>query len=103
MRADPRVGERRGARLEKDGIPVVEIGPDGAQRSDGVHVGTMHRFKGLEYQKMIIAGVTDGLVPRQLICRYRDSDPWRSQREQQRERSLLFVPCTRARDELAIF
>ncbi|WP_250032187.1 UvrD-helicase domain-containing protein [Paractinoplanes maris] len=91
------------ARLGKDGIIAVEIGPDGPQQSDGVHVGTMHRFKGLEYRKMIIAGVTDGLVPRQMIYRYRDSDPRRFQREQQRDRSLLFVACTRARDELAIF
>jgi superfamily I DNA/RNA helicase len=91
------------ARLEKDNIPAVEIGPDGPKRSDAVQVGTMHRFKGLEYQKMIIAGVTDGLVPRQMIYRYRDSDPRRFQREQQRDRSLLFVACTRSRDELAIF
>jgi superfamily I DNA/RNA helicase len=65
------------ARLESDGLPAVEIGPDGPPRPDGVHVGTMHRFKGIEYQRMIIAGVTDGLVPRQMINRYRDSDPRR--------------------------
>lgn len=91
------------ARLEADGVPVVEIGPDGPTSSDGVHVGTMHRFKGLEYQKMIIAGVSDGLVPRQMITRYRDTDAKRYHRERQRDRSLLFVAATRARDELAIF
>ena len=79
------------------------IGPDGPQRPDGVHLGTMHRFKGLEYQRMIIAGVSDGLVPRQMINRYRDTDPKRYQRERQRDRSLLFVAATRPRDELAIF
>ncbi|WUW39691.1 DEAD/DEAH box helicase [Micromonospora rifamycinica] len=51
------------ARLEADGLPVVEIGPDGPKQPDGVHVGTMHRFKGLEYQRMIIAGVADGSCP----------------------------------------
>ncbi|MEU8405652.1 UvrD-helicase domain-containing protein [Micromonospora sp. NPDC048842] len=91
------------SRLEADGVEVVEIGPDGPKRPDGVHIGTMHRFKGLEYQRMIIAGVTDGLVPRQMISRYRDSDPKRYQRERQRDRSLLFVAATRARDELAVF
>ncbi|MFI7605853.1 UvrD-helicase domain-containing protein [Micromonospora sp. NPDC049366] len=91
------------SRLEADGLSVVEIGPDGPKRPDGVHVGTMHRFKGLEYQRMIIAGVSDGLVPRQMISRYRDTDPKRYQRERQRDRSLLFVAATRARDELAVF
>ncbi|MFD0782693.1 UvrD-helicase domain-containing protein [Micromonospora azadirachtae] len=91
------------SRLEADGVPAVEIGPDGPKRPDGVHVGTMHRFKGLEYQRMIIAGVSDGLVPRQMISRYRDADPKRYQRERQRDRSLLFVAATRARDELAVF
>ncbi|MEH0972815.1 UvrD-helicase domain-containing protein [Micromonospora sp. CPCC 205546] len=91
------------SRLEADGVPAVEIGPDGPKRSDGVHVGTMHRFKGLEYQRMIIAGVSDGLVPRQMISRYRDTDPKRYQRERQRDRSLLFVAATRPRDQLAVF
>ncbi|MEU8242241.1 UvrD-helicase domain-containing protein [Actinoplanes missouriensis] len=89
--------------LELEGVRAVEIGPDGPKEGDGVHVGTMHRFKGLEYQKMIIAGVADGLVPRLMINRYRDGDPKRYQRERQRDRSLLFVAATRARDELAVF
>ena len=89
-------------RLEADGIDAVEIGPDGPKRPDGVHIGTMHRFKGLEYQRIIIAGVTDGLVPRQMITKYRDADPKRYQRERQRDRSLLFVAATRARDDLAV-
>lgn len=63
----------------------------------------MHRFKGLEYQRIIIAGVTDGLVPRHMINQYRESDPRRYERERQRDRSLLFVAATRARDDLAIF
>jgi superfamily I DNA/RNA helicase len=90
-------------RLAKDGIPAVEIGPDGPKRHDGVHVGTMHRFKGLEYQRLIIAGVSDGLVPRRAIAAFQDSDPKRYQRERMRDRSLLFVAATRARDDLAIF
>ncbi|GAB3971627.1 UvrD-helicase domain-containing protein [Plantactinospora veratri] len=91
------------ARLETDGISAVEIGPDGPKRPDGVHIGTMHRFKGLEYQRIIIAGVSDGLVPRQMISRHQSTDPKRYQRERQRDRSLLFVAATRARDELAVF
>jgi superfamily I DNA/RNA helicase len=91
------------ARLDADGLPVAEIGPDGPKRADGVHVGTMHRFKGLEYQRMILGGVSDGLVPRAAIARYADADPTRYQRERARDRSLLFVAATRARDDLAVF
>ncbi|WP_322751201.1 MULTISPECIES: UvrD-helicase domain-containing protein, partial [unclassified Frankia] len=54
-------------RLSEDGVTAVEIGPDGPKQHDGVHVGTMHRFKGLEYRKMIIGGVGAGLVPRRGI------------------------------------
>jgi superfamily I DNA/RNA helicase len=89
-------------KLEHDGIAAVEIGPDGPKQPDGIHVGTMHRFKGLEYQRMIIAGVSDGLVPRRAIERFVDSDPKRYRRERLRDRSLLFVAATRARDDLAV-
>jgi hypothetical protein len=91
------------SRLEADELSAVEIGPDGPKQPDGIHVGTMHRFKGLEYQRMIIAAVSDGLVPRQMISRFRDTDPKGYQRERQRDRSLLFVAATRPRDELAVF
>ncbi len=74
----------------------------GPKSSDGVHIGTMHRFKGLEYQRIILAGVSDGFVPREMIVMYRDADPKRYQRERQRDRSLLFVAATRARDELGV-
>ncbi len=49
--------------LDAEGIPVGAIGVDGPHRLDAVHVGTMHRFKGLEYQRMIVAGVTAAAVP----------------------------------------
>ncbi|WP_187398910.1 protein kinase [Micromonospora sp. WP24] len=90
------------ARLTTDGVDVVEVGSDGPVRAGGVHLGTMHRFKGLEYRRMIIAGIREGLVPHQRINGFRESDPTRYQRERQRYRSLLFVAATRARDDLVI-
>ena len=90
-------------RLAGERIPVAEIGPDGPKQTDGIHVGTVHRFKGLEYQRMILGGISDGLVPRAAITTYAASDPVRFQRERARDRSLLFVAATRARDDLAIF
>ncbi|GAB3123804.1 hypothetical protein GCM10027160_44550 [Streptomyces calidiresistens] len=89
--------------LKLHGIDSVEIRSEGPTGSAGVHIGTMFRFKGLEYQRMIIAGVTDGLVPREEVSRLRDHDPTRHQQEMRRARSLLFVAATRARDSVDIF
>ncbi|MCT2590731.1 AAA family ATPase [Streptomyces sp. N2-109] len=91
------------ATLHQHGIRLVEIGPDGPRGDGGVHIGTMFRFKGLEYQHMIIAGASDGLVPREEIQRRRQTDPVRHRRDLQRARSLLFVAATRARDTLDVF
>ncbi|MEU7746719.1 UvrD-helicase domain-containing protein [Nonomuraea sp. NPDC049158] len=88
-------------RLGRAEIVSCSITSDGPRLVEApVHVGTMHRFKGLEYQRMIIAGVAEGLVPRNLD--FEESDPLRFRREMQRARSLLFVASTRARDSIVI-
>ncbi|MGA4980482.1 UvrD-helicase domain-containing protein [Streptomyces cellulosae] len=89
--------------LARHGVRAVEIGPDGPRGDGGVHIGTMFRFKGLEYQRMIIGGVSDGLVPRAGVKQLRTTDAARYRLEMQRARSLLFVAATRARDSLDIF
>ncbi|WP_353941186.1 UvrD-helicase domain-containing protein [Streptomyces sp. HUAS MG91] len=84
-------------------VPPVEIGQDGVpEGAKGVRIGTMHRFKGLEFQRVFIVGVSEGQVPHQRIEPYRLSDPGRFRQEEQRARSLLFVAATRARDELIV-
>ncbi|GGN36434.1 hypothetical protein GCM10012285_10180 [Streptomyces kronopolitis] len=92
-----------GYTLKQHGIDSVEIRSDGPNGSAGVHIGTMSRFKGLEYQRMILAGVADGLVPREDVGRLHDREPARYRHEMQRARSLLFVAATRARDSVDIF
>lgn len=90
-------------RLGKAGIVSCAIGADGPKLVDApVHIGTMHRFKGLEYQRMIIAGVSEGLVPAQRVIALEETDPLRFRRELRQARSLLFVAATRARDSLVI-
>ena len=88
--------------LERNGMPATVIGPDGPRRYDAVHVGTLHRFKGLEYQRIILAGICDSAIPHPRIEQFRVSDPLRYQRELKRARSLLFVAATRARDTLVV-
>ncbi|MFH8613798.1 UvrD-helicase domain-containing protein [Streptomyces sp. NPDC017979] len=89
-------------RLARRGITPTEITNDGPRSDQGVHIGTMYRFKGLEYRCLVIAGAADGLVPRSSVDAWEHTDPSRHQRELQRARSLLFVAATRARDALAI-
>ncbi|MFI9106659.1 UvrD-helicase domain-containing protein [Streptomyces fildesensis] len=91
-----------GQRLARRGIVSAEITRDGPQGDEGVHIGTMYRFKGLEYRCMILAGVSEGLVPRSSVDTWERTDPARHRRELQRARSLLFVAATRARDALTI-
>jgi superfamily I DNA/RNA helicase len=62
----------------------------------------MHRFKGLEYQQMILAHVTATSVPSRRVAALKAIDPERYERELKRTRSLLFVAATRARDALLI-
>ena len=88
--------------LTSRGIPAGVIGADGPRKPDAVHVGTMHRFKGLEYQQMILAHVTALTVPSRRVAALKASDPERYERELMRARSLLFVAATRARDALLI-
>ncbi|MGW4035388.1 UvrD-helicase domain-containing protein [Streptomyces sp. NPDC004778] len=89
-------------RLARAGITPSEITQDGPRGDQGVHIGTMYRFKGLEYRCLIIAGASEGLVPRASVDAWEQTDPSRHQRELHRARSLLFVAATRARDALAI-
>ena len=88
--------------LNERGVLAASIGADGPRKPDAVHVGTLHRFKGLEYQQMIVAGVSAGVIPAARVEGLRDTDPLRYQREIKQARSLLFVAATRARDSLAI-
>ncbi|MEX2970927.1 UvrD-helicase domain-containing protein [Streptomyces sp. C184] len=90
------------ARLGRRGVTATKITGDGARGAEGVHVGTMYRFKGLEYRCLIIAGVSEGLVPRSAVDAWERTDRLRHRRELQRARSLLFVAATRARDALTI-
>ncbi|WP_433714887.1 UvrD-helicase domain-containing protein [Nocardia sp. CA-084685] len=90
-------------RLSKADIHASVIGTEGPREIDApVHIGTMHRFKGLEYQRMILAGVSEGLLPGSWILELKQTDPARYRSEIKKARSLLFVAATRARDSLMI-
>ncbi|MBR7193519.1 3'-5' exonuclease [Gordonia sp. SCSIO 19800] len=68
--------------------------------SGHVQVLTMHRSKGMEFSRVVLAGVDAGHVPSAATLR---SVPEEEKAEALlRERSLLYVAASRARDELVV-
>jgi superfamily I DNA/RNA helicase len=61
----------------------------------------MHRVKGLEFDRVVVAGVNDGIVPLAEAVKATDDDAVRADVERQ-ERALLYVSLTRARREALI-
>lgn len=85
--------------LAQHGVEVRAVGREEAGRGAPV-VMTMHRAKGLEFRKVLLFNVSQEAIPRVL---------WDQQYSEEdrddallRERSLLYVAATRARDQLAI-
>ena len=94
------LAEQAAAALKAAGIPVTSL--TAKPTKNAVRVGTMHRMKGLEFQAVAVIGVTDGIVPAPAAVTPAESDPLAHMQDLQRERCLLFVACTRARDHLYI-
>lgn len=85
--------------LAQHGVEVRAVDREAAGRGRPV-VMTMHRAKGLEFRKVLLFDVSKNAIPRSLRDQqYSDAD-----RDDAllRERSLLYVAATRARDHLAI-
>lgn len=85
--------------LAQHGVEVRAVDREAAGRGRPV-VMTMHRAKGLEFRKVLLFDVSRNAIPRSLWDQqYSEAD-----RDDAllRERSLLYVAATRARDQLAI-
>jgi superfamily I DNA/RNA helicase len=86
--------------LEAEGIPTLSLAAKG--RRSAVRGGTMHGMKGLEFQAVAVVGVSDGIVPMASAVTPADTDRIAHAQDLQRERCVLFVACTRARDHLYV-
>ncbi|WP_043649693.1 3'-5' exonuclease [Nocardia thailandica] len=76
---------------------ILEDNPPGPEH---VQVLTMHRAKGMEFAKVILAGVDENHVPARSVL---NETPEEEREEAElRERSLLYVAASRARDELVV-
>jgi len=92
--------DRLGPALESAGLSTVML--DGKEpRKEGVRLSTMHRVKGLEFPIVLLAAVSRGDVPLSTE-ELSSEDPAVAARALLRERSLLYVAASRARDELFV-
>ena len=90
-----------GEELMEAGLPLELLeaeSPDDA--SGGVRLATMHRVKGLEFDRMVIASVNENLIPLAATITG-DDGPGRDAAETA-ERALLYVAATRAKMELVV-
>jgi hypothetical protein len=87
--------------LRAESVPATPLAGN-TSPDDAVAVGTMHRMKGLEFRCLAVIGVSDGMVPpANAITPLAEDEPTHRQ-DMQRERCLLFVACTRAREQLSV-
>lgn len=89
--------------LAEEGIPhvMVRTEPLDEGSAPGIRLATMHRLKGLEFHRVVIAAANKGVIPIDLPP---DQLPDTASREdhERRERCLFYVASTRARDELVV-
>jgi superfamily I DNA/RNA helicase len=87
------------ASLTKAGIPTVSLGDrTPSAGASGVRLATMHRVKGLEFRAVLVPGLRDTAFPLRAARMLEEPESdWHA-----RERRLLFVACTRARDRLLL-
>jgi len=89
-------------RLAAAGVPVVRVKENPGADVDGVRLATMHAMKGLEFRCVAVLGVTASAVPFAREITPASVDALQHDSDLLRERCLLFVACTRAREALAV-
>ncbi|MBX6385898.1 MAG: UvrD-helicase domain-containing protein [Microbispora sp.] len=67
-----------------------------------VKVTSLHGMKGLEFRRVAVIGVADGIVPAPDALTPAEEDPTARAHDLQRERGLLYVACTRASELLYV-
>ena len=89
--------------LSKENIPSVVITTQSAtdKSQEGVRLATMHRIKGIEFDYVILASACENIIPLQRIMLEKEN-PVDQKNFEIKERSLLYVACTRARKALFI-
>jgi len=89
--------------VREAGLPVLLLEPGTVDtgEEEGVRLATMHRVKGLEFDRVVMASVNDGLVPLAFAIAGKGDDVERESAETE-ERALVYVAATRAKKELLV-
>lgn len=86
--------------LDARSIGWTEIGL--SKPAGKVQLGTMHSSKGLEFARLFVVAANADRVPLPLAVTPAAADADQHKLDMQRERCLLYVACTRARDTLVV-
>jgi superfamily I DNA/RNA helicase len=84
------------------GVAAVRVKDNLGPDTDGVRLATMHAMKGLEFRAVAVLGVTATAVPFAREITPAGVDGLQHETDLLRERCLLFVACTRAREALSV-
>lgn len=90
------------AGLAAVGVPAVRVKDNPGMQDEGVRLATMHAMKGLEFRCVAVVGVTAKVVPFDKEVTPADVDRLQHDSDLLRERCVLFVACTRAREALLV-
>lgn len=80
---------------------ALEAGAVDSAEKEGVRLATMHRVKGLEFDRVVMASVNADLVPLPAAVDARGDAVERESAETE-ERALVYVAATRAKKELLV-
>jgi hypothetical protein len=95
------VRERTERALARADLTGRWLAPDSDLANDAVAIGTMHAAKGLEFRAVALVGCDAEHLPlSEALARTHDDDA--RPLVEERERHLLYVGCTRARESLLI-
>ena len=90
----------RAAALQEAGVAVELLQRDGPGNNQAIKIASMHRAKGTEFSRVIVVGAEAGVVPLDWVFESQPEADHPAIRG--RERSLFYVACSRARDELVV-
>ena len=96
---------RRDLREVQDALDEMQIRwtkIEADAKRPGVQVGTMHSFKGLEFARLAVVAANNDNLPLPVAVTPAAEDQTQHDLDMLRERCLLYVACTRARDELIV-
>ena len=99
-RTNSLIRDEYGPLIKNLGIPHQILDRGREKPDSGIRLATMHRVKGLEFPVMLLAGINAKTMPLRVASLA--DDPAALADHEDRERSLLFVAATRARDRLIV-